>query len=227
MFYDNGIYIVSPDESFITKCRDKRLTNIFLLEHGIKVPKEFDRNMLEYPCFAKPYDGSLSKDIHLIESKEDLSSDILSNPKLMFMELIDVKKYNEYTVDMYYGRDNLLKSIVPRERVEVRAGEINKGFTRKNEIVCFLKERLYQIPGVYGCICLQLFFDELSKNIIGIEINPRFGGGYPLSYYSGANYPENIIKEYFLNESIGYSDDWKENTLMLRYDDEVIIYDKK
>ena len=226
-FEEKGIHSVVSDESFIKVCRDKRLTNSFFKQYDISVPKELDRNMLEYPCFAKPYDGSSSKDIHIIGSKMDLTTDVLNNPKLMFMELIDVKKYKEYTLDMYYGRDNLLKGIVPRERIEVRAGEINKGYTRKNEIVNFLKERLYFLPGVVGCICMQLFFDKVSKQIIGIEINPRFGGGFPLSYYAGANYVSNIIKEYCLNETITYSDEWRDNTLMLRFDDEIIVYDQK
>ena len=34
----------------------------------------------------------------------------------------------EFTVDMYYGKDNRVKAIIPRERVEIRAGEINKRF---------------------------------------------------------------------------------------------------
>ena len=33
--------------------------------------------------------------------------------------------------------------------------------------------------------------------MVGIEINPRFGGGYPQSYAAGANFPELLIREYF------------------------------
>ena len=47
------------------------------------------------------------------------------------MEYIDKSCYKEYTVDMYYGRDCELKMAVPRERIEIRAGEINKGRTEK------------------------------------------------------------------------------------------------
>ncbi len=36
---------------------------------------------------------------------------------------------------MYYGKDNRVKAIVPRERIEIRAGEINNGFTLKNYLV--------------------------------------------------------------------------------------------
>ena len=74
------------------------------------------------------------------------------------------------------------------ERIEIRAGEINKGYTRKNYLVQFLKERLAYLPGVIGCICIQLFYRDSDDDVVGIEINPRFGGGYPLSYYAGANF---------------------------------------
>ena len=83
------------------------------------------------------------------------------------------------------------------------------------------------LPGVMGCICMQLFYRETDHDIKAIEINPRFGGGYPLSYYSKANYAEYIIREYLLKEAIDYSDTWLDNTLMLRYDNDIIVYNAK
>jgi carbamoyl-phosphate synthase large subunit len=108
----------------------------------------------------------------------------------------------------------------------VRAGEINKGITRRNSIVEFLKQKMSYLQGVFGCICVQLFFCETDNDIIAIEINPRFGGGYPLSYYAGADFAEMLIKEYLLGEKIEYFDNWKDNTLMLRYDKDIIIYEE-
>ena len=139
-------------------------------------------------------------------------------------EYIDKKEYKEFTVDMYYGKDNRVKAIVPRERIEIRAGEINKGRTRKNFLVDFLKERMNYLPGVIGCICIQLFYRETDNDVVGIEINPRFGGGYPLSYHAKADFAEYLAKEYFEGSDIDYTDDWLDNTLMLRYDSEVITY---
>lgn len=219
-----GITVVVSDESFIQQCRDKRKTADLFLKLHIRIPLERDKWNPIFPMFAKPYDGSLSKDLHIIRDQDELTPEILNHPKLIFMEYIDKNEYTEFTVDMYYGKDNRVKSIVPRERVEIRAGEINKGFTRKNELVTYLKERMEYMPGVVGCICIQLFYRESDKDVVGIEINPRFGGGYPLSYYAGANFPSYIVQEYLKGESLVYSDTWKDNTLMLRYDDEVIIY---
>jgi len=226
LFRQHGIELIVSDEVFITTCRDKRNTNIFFIQSNIRFPQPINRSNPTFPLFAKPYDGSLSKDLFVANSKDDLTSEILNNPKLIFMEYIDKAAFKEFTVDMYYGKDNRVKSIVPRERVEVRAGEINKGFTRKNSLVGYLKERLEYIPGVIGCICIQVFYNETTQEVVGIEINPRFGGGYPLSYYAKANYPLYLINEYLLHEEIEYSDAWLDNTLLLRYDKEIIVYEE-
>ena len=64
-----------------------------------------------------------------------------------------------------------------------------------------------------------------TEDVIGIEIYPRFGGGFPLSYLAGGNYPKWIIQEYLLGEEIPAYNDWQENLLMLRYDDEILVHD--
>lgn len=224
-FSKRGIEILVSDSSFIQMCRDKRKTNDFLQSIGIRTPHPINKLDPTFPLFAKLYDGSLSKDIFVIRHKEELTAEILNHPKLMFMEYIDKDEYKEFTVDMYYGKDNYVKSIVPRERVEVRAGEINKGYTRKNYLVELLYDKMKYLPGVIGCICIQLFYRECDKDVVGIEINPRFGGGYPLSYYAKADFPKNIVKEYFEAQMLKYTADWLSNTLMLRYDSEVIVYE--
>ena len=224
---EKGVEVIVSSTDFVCTCRDKRKTSALFQQLDICIPEIRDKYHPKFPLFAKPYDGSLSKDIYVIRNSEELTPEIMQHPKLIFMEYIDKTQYKEFTVDMYYGKDNKVKAIIPRERVEIRAGEINKGYTRKNHLVSFLKERMDYIPGVVGCICIQLFYNEMTHKVFGIEINPRFGGGYPLSYYAGANFPEFLLREYFLNESLSYTDSWKNNTLMLRYDSEVIVYEEE
>ena len=161
--------------------------------------------------------------MHYIKNAEELTPEILEDPKLLFMEYIDKEVYKEYTVDMYYGKDNKVKCIVPRERIKIRAGEINKGLTEKKPLTKYLYGRLETIDGCVGCICIQVFLNPQTYDVVGIEINPRFGGGYPQTYAAGGNYAEYLIREYFLGEDIQYKDDWKDHLLMLRYDDAVYV----
>ena len=64
-------------------------------------------------------------------------------------------------------------------------------------MVDYLKERMEYLPGVVGCICIQLFYKKENNDVVGIEINPRFGGGYPLSYYAKADFSKYLIQEIF------------------------------
>lgn len=223
IFLDNGIIPVVSSLDFVEKCRDKRLINKFFYENNIDVPRTFNKDNLEFPLFVKPYDGSASKSPFLISDKTEITEPLLNDSKIMFLEYI-TSDYKEFTIDAYYDKNNILKCIVPRRRISVRAGEVNKGVTRKNELVDFIKNRLGKIDGAIGCLTMQFFFNPETKRVIGIEINPRFGGGYPLSYLAGANFPKFIIDEYILNEEIQPFDDWEDNLLMLRYDNEVLVH---
>ena len=107
---------------------------------------------------------------------------------------------------------------VPRQRLEVRGGEISKCITRKDNVLPALKKYIGRINGARGVLTLQIFVDPSREKMLGIEINPRFGGGYPISHAAGANYPCMLIKEYLLGESLGFHDEWCSDLVMLRYD---------
>lgn len=229
LFESLNIKVIISSIDFIKKCRDKRLIHEFFKSNGIAVAKEYSKkDKLKYPLFIKPNDGSGSAETFLINNKNELTDYHFENDKLMFLEYLDHAIYTEYTCDLYYGKDSKLKCVVPRKRIEVRDGEISKGKTDKNELVTYIKNHLSVIEGARGCLTVQFFFNEKTKDIVGIEINPRFGGGFPLTYLAGGNYLKWIIEEYILNLEIEYFEDWENNLLMLRYDDEVIIrdYDK-
>ncbi|MEP6005167.1 MAG: carbamoyl phosphate synthase large subunit, partial [Maribacter dokdonensis] len=94
--------------------------------------------------------------------------------------------------------------------------------------VPFIKKQLGHLDGIRGCLTVQFFMHKETKDIYGIEVNPRFGGGYPLTHSAGANYVKWILQEYLLGEELtGYFDDWKEDLLMLRYDGEVLVHGYK
>lgn len=224
LFDENDISVVISDLDFIEKCRDKRIIHEFFEQNNMEIPSPVDKNNLTFPFFIKPFDGSLSKDIFFVENESQLIPQYFSNPKLMFMEYINPKDNSEYTVDTYYDKSGFLKCIVPRKRIFVRSGEINKGVTHKNEIVSYLEKKLPFIKGAKGCLTMQFFLNNTTKRIVAIEINPRFGGGFPLSYLAGANFPKWIIEEYMLGNQISFFEGWENNLLMLRYDDEVLVH---
>lgn len=223
-FESHGISIVISEKCLIKKSRDKRKTSKLFDFLDIDNPKIYSISDLPIPCFCKPYDGSSSIGAMIINHKSQLTDDILNNPKNMFMELIS-KDFTEYTIDGYYSKDGNLKCLVPRKRLEVRAGEVSKAITRKNFVYDYLLKRVKTLEGARGCITFQLFVNEETQSIKGLEINPRFGGGYPLAKSAGANYPQWLIEEYLSNKSINFFDNWENNLTMLRYDAKVLIHD--
>jgi carbamoyl-phosphate synthase large subunit len=223
LFASFGIDLVVSDTALVEQCRDKRLTAKLFSELNISTPEIFDRSNIKFPCFAKPYDGSSSVGAAPIFTREMLTNALLADEKMMFMELID-ETYEEYTVDAYYNRKGSLRCFVPRQRIEVRAGEINKGVTRRHHVYAYLLDRLKLLRGARGCITLQLFCKANTVDVAALEINPRFGGGFPLSYSAGANYPGWLIDEYLLDQEVSFKDDWEADLLMLRYDAKVLVH---
>lgn len=224
-FQESGIELVVSDSAVVTKCNDKRLSNEFLCSMGFRIPKQQDVDDLDFPVFVKPISGSSSQDLHLLRDETMVSDYLLQTSKFMHMEYLSPDEFDEYTLDLYYDRNGILKCVVPRLRIVVRGGEINKGITCKNILVPFVEERLSTWEGARGCFTLQVFLEKSDGEVFGIEVNPRFGGGYPLSHLAGANYPGWIIKEYLLDEPVDPFDEWEENLLLLRHDAELVIHD--
>jgi carbamoyl-phosphate synthase large subunit len=220
----HGITPIVASEAFVKLCRNKRDIHTFFTDNGIKIAKEYSKYDYKLPLFIKPINGSRSVDTYLINTHEDLTEYHFKNDDLMFLEYLDHNEYQEYTCDLYYDQSHYLKCAVPRERIEVRDGEVNKCATEKGALLAYIKEKLNYIDGAIGCLTAQFFKHKTTGEIYGIEVNARFGGGYPLSYFAGANYPKWIINEYLAEQSAPeFFDDWKENLLMLRYDHEVLV----
>ncbi len=225
LFKRHNIDVVLSDYEVIKIFRNKRLAHHFFEKYGIKTAVEFDKQNYKLPLYIKPIDGSRSIDNYIISKESDLTEYHFSNEKLMFLEYLDHDKHTEFTIDMYYDRRHNLKCIIPRERIEVRDGEVSKAITKKTGFIDDLFNKMEHIEGFKGCVTFQVFVNKDTNAIYGIEINPRFGGGFPLSYLAGGNFPKWIIQEYLLNETlIPVCNHWEENLMMLRYDDEVLIH---
>jgi len=116
-----------------------------------------------------------------------------------------------------------VRSVVPRLRIETRAGEISKGITAKNLALIEAGKKVAEsLPGAIGCITVQCFL-LASGEIKFIEINPRFGGGFPLAFQASANFPLWIM-EMVLGKNLEIKiDDWQDGVVMLRYDEAIFV----
>lgn len=222
LFFKHGVDVVSCSADFVNICSDKRKTGGFFNSLGIYYPEIYKADNISFPAFCKPYDGSNSVGTKLISSPTDLTTELLENPKNIFMEYIG-DEFKEFTCDAYFDKNSLLKCLVPRERLEVRAGEVSKGVTRKHFVYHYFLHRLKKVSGAAGCVTLQCFGNPQSGEVIGLEVNPRFGGGYPLTSVAGCSFVDFIIREYLLHEEVFFCDNWSDGLVMLRYDAKVVF----
>ena len=194
----------------------KTTTEKFFIKAGVNTPKIIkDLKSAKYPLFAKLDNSSLSVGAMRIETYEEA---IKLKGNYVFQEFIEGI---EYTCDVFFDRDSKIKCIVPRERIEVRCGEVNKARTYKDkQILNEIKKLEPFLKSAYGTLTIQLF--KTNDKIYFIEINPRFGGGYPLSFQAGADFAKMLIDDY-LGKKLEYFEGWRDNLIMLRYDDEVIV----
>jgi carbamoyl-phosphate synthase large subunit len=105
----------------------------------------------------------------------------------------------------------------------VRAGEVSKGRTVRSQALIDLSSRICAtLPGAYGVITIQIFLEEASGAMRVIEINPRFGGGFPLAWEAGARYSTWLIQD-VIGRTPDVRTDWKDDLVMLRYDEAVFV----
>ena len=217
------VAVIISNETLIQQCRDKRLTANLFASLGIEAPVVYDLENIVFPCFTKPASGSSGIGAFRLESPDQLTSALGEEKDRMFMELVP-DGLREITIDLYYDRNSVLQAAVPRERLEIRSGEVSKGITRRDWVYDYLVERMSFLEGAIGCLTLQLFADDSTQQVHAIEINPRFGGGFPLALAAGADFPDWLIREYFLGEEITFFDGWERDLLMLRYDAKVLVH---
>jgi carbamoyl-phosphate synthase large subunit len=216
------VLVSTPD--VVDICQDKRKTFRFLLKNGFDTPltmsprAALSKKKLNWPCFLKPWDGYASRGNAIVNNREELSLFAKRIPNTICQEFI---KGTEHTCDVYVDFNMEVRCVVPRKRIEVRAGEVSKGQVVKHLRIMSEAARLVETLGAGpGVITLQLFLTGDGK-IKFVEINPRFGGGVPLSIKAGANFPKWILQESLGEKTNIRFNGFKDNLIMLRYDGEV------
>jgi carbamoyl-phosphate synthase large subunit len=222
-FAAQGTELIISDTPLVDQCRDKRQVGVLFARYGLASPALLDAETLRYPCFTKPCNGSSSIGAMRLDCADALSPALRANPDQLFMELVP-DDHVEVTIDLYFGRDHRLKAAVPRQRTETRGGEVSKGITRRDWLHDLVRDKLARVDGARGCLTLQVFAPPVGERVLAIEINPRFGGGFPLALAAGADFPAWLIREYLLGEQITWFDGWEAGLTMLRYDAKVLVH---
>lgn len=213
------VMISSPDMIHI--CRDKNLTSQFFVDCGLHAPMPVNNWMnykAEYPAFIKPKDGSSSVNAFKVENAGELELYARQVEDYIVQPFVSGR---EYTIDIFCDWSGKPISIVPRERMQVRAGEVLKTQICMDSKMIEEARRLCEKFRPCGPMTVQLIRDENDIDWF-IEINPRFGGGAPLSMKAGARSAEAILKM-LDGEEVGYIGDIADNAVYSRFDQSVCI----
>jgi len=227
-FTEMGCCVLVSTPDVVDICQDKRKTYHFLLKNEFDTPvtmsvrSAISKRKLNWPFFLKPWDGYASRGTAVVKNRRELSFFARRIPNCIVQEFI---KGTEHTCDVYVNFGMKVRCVVPRKRIEVRAGEVSKGQVVKDQTIMCEAARLVETLGAGpGVITLQLFLTD-NDRVKFIEINPRFGGGVPLSIKAGANFPKWILQELLGRKLRIKFDGFKDNLIMLRYDGEVWLDD--
>jgi carbamoyl-phosphate synthase large subunit len=217
----NGTFLMLSDKRVLDICDDKWETYQFFIRNNISTPISFinwSECSLAFPMFIKPRRGMGSYNSFSVNNIEEFDFYYKRVPDHIIQELLSGI---EYTMDCISDFEGKAISVVPRERLEVRAGEVTKTRTVKDmeliEQTAFLLEKL----GSIGPTTVQCFKTDDGK-IKFTEINARVGGGVPLTMEAGIDYGKVFMDLIQGNKVEILSGDFKELT-MLRFDEAVFL----
>ena len=217
------VMISAPDK--IRICRDKNNTSQFFVDCGLHAPmpvNDWREYKAGYPAFIKPKDGSSSINAFKVENKEELEVYAGQIEDYIVQPFVSGR---EYTIDIFCDWNGEPICIVPRERVQVRAGEVLKTQIYMDQTMIDEAKALCKAFKPCGPMTVQLIRDEQGIDWY-IEINPRFGGGAPLSMKAGARSAESILK-LLEGEVPEYITDIADGAIYSRFDQSVCISEGK
>jgi carbamoyl-phosphate synthase large subunit len=193
-FEQSGIDVAVSSERTSMICNDKYETYVFCVENGIRTPvtqlaADVDFARLRYPVYVKPRFGRGSVNVFAVNNEAQLRLFLDYVPQAIVQDYL---AGTEFTVDVLCDFAGRVLSIVPRERLVIRAGVSDKGVTRKQpEVIAFARDVAEKLR-IVGPANIQCKWDGGDVSLI--EVNPRFSGGIPLTIAAGADFPGWLVQ---------------------------------
>lgn len=220
-----GTNVMISTPEMIRICRDKNNTSQFFVDCGLHAPmpvNDWREYKSGYPAFIKPKDGSSSINAFKVENIKELENYAGQIEDYIVQPFVEGK---EYTIDIFCDWNGEPVSIVPRERLQVRAGEVLRTRITMDLTMITEAKALCKAFKPCGPMTVQLIRDEDGVDWF-IEINPRFGGGAPLSMKAGARSAEAILRM-LDGEPVEYCVDIADDAVYSRFDQSVCITEGK
>jgi carbamoyl-phosphate synthase large subunit len=188
---DLGATALVPDADVCEAMADKWLAQELFRERGIPTPDGWLPDALPDPCpypvLVKARLGFGSRNIFRCSSDEELRFHLARTPVASFVQT--VCRGEEFSIDVFCDLEARCLNAIPRTMIESKGGESIKGMTiRDGELIEFGR-RVAETVGIRGPANVQCF-REPDGALLVTDVNPRFGGGFPLPHAAGGRYPE-------------------------------------
>lgn len=216
-FRQLDVTVIVSDTEAISICFDKWRTTQFLQSSGIKTPKTYltlqdaldaiEKQELLFPLVIKPRWGSASIGIEFPESVEELrlayqllalrlNKTILATASqhdadraIIIQEKLNGQEYGMDILNDLSG--NYIKSF-PKKKLAMRAGETDKSLSVADERFQEVGEKISAALRHIGNLDCDIF--EGEDGLYVLELNPRFGGGYPFTHEAGGNIVQVLLQ---------------------------------
>lgn len=215
-FREMGTVPVISSSEVVGTCCDKWRTFQFLSSHGIGCPKTFgslaeandalDAGEVSLPLMVKPRWGTASLCLSRAETRDQLplayehvkaqlAHTILGNvgdeqrdERILIQECL---QGIEYGLDVVNDLEGNHVCTFARRKLSMRHGETERATTVSNDRLSELGRKIGESLAHLFVLDCDVFLTE--RDAFVLELNPRFGGGYPFSHVAGANLPAALL----------------------------------
>jgi len=197
-FCSYGVMAVVSPARTIDIAFDKYQTYLCAKQAGIEVPetvttieealKLIAAGKLSWPVMVKPRKGSASMFITRCRNEGELRLAFQNCPGPMIQQFVPGE---EYGYDIFCDGDFKPVSVFCKRKLAMRAGETDKAVSVNEKKLLDLGVKIAQAFPMFGPADVDV---KTGKNgLMLLEINPRFGGGYPCSHLCGADFPAKLV----------------------------------
>jgi carbamoyl-phosphate synthase large subunit len=206
--------VASPQ--VIDLCFDKFATCHFLQQNHLPAPQTYicletakaalQSGALSFPLVVKPRWGSGSLGIEYVQDWDELELAYRYVYKAVMRSLLAEASGadrehcvliqqrllgQEYGLDIVNDLAGNPVTTWAKQKLAMRAGETDRAVTVNRADLCQLGQRLGQALGHWGNLDCDVILTPQGPTVL--ELNPRFGGGYPFSHMAGANLPAALL----------------------------------
>ncbi len=211
-----GTRVVVAAPETIRTCFDKLATAGFLAGLGLDGPLTFadldeavraiEQGELEFPLVVKPRWGSASIAIDVVQDLDELRQvHALTLRRLERTILADCSRQewehsvliqqkldgDEFHLDIVNDLDGCHRAVLAKRKLSMRAGETDRAETVDDPRLVEIGATLGKALGHVGNLDCDVFVAGDRYHVL--ELNPRFGGGYPFSHRAGADVPAALL----------------------------------